>query len=155
VFEFVVTLLTLVWRGCEATARGQIYLLMLEPAVNNIFSKKTLRLPHPYFYSQFSFIQFKNYSEITASVGATKNQKTKKSRQLLGNHIGGGSQLPDTAVKEGETGRESAARAKETEIASLKATKEAFHRQLCGILEQSNGVATGSLPLLKNVYITF
>jgi hypothetical protein len=38
VFVSAITLLPLVWRGCEATAREQIYLLLLEPAVKNTFS---------------------------------------------------------------------------------------------------------------------
>jgi hypothetical protein len=42
-----------------------------------------------------------------------------------------------------DKGRESAARDNATEIASLKATSEAVHKNLCDILEQSNGVATG------------
>ena len=44
-----------------------------------------------------------------------------------------------------EKGKESAACANATQIASLKATNEALHKQLCDILEQSNGVATGQL----------
>ncbi len=44
-----------------------------------------------------------------------------------------------------EKGKESAACANATQLASLKATNEALHKQLCGILEQSNGVATGQL----------
>ena len=44
-----------------------------------------------------------------------------------------------------DEGRKSAAHANATEIASLKATNEAVHKQLCNILEQSNGVATGQL----------
>ncbi len=42
-----------------------------------------------------------------------------------------------------EKGKDSAACANATQIASLKATNEALHKQLCDILEQSNGVATG------------
>ena len=44
-----------------------------------------------------------------------------------------------------EKGKESATCANATQIASLKATNEALHKQLCDILEQSNGVATGQL----------
>ena len=44
-----------------------------------------------------------------------------------------------------EKGKESAACANATQIASLTATNEALHKQLCDILEQSNGVATGQL----------
>ncbi len=48
-----------------------------------------------------------------------------------------------------ERGRESAARAHSTEIASLKATNEALSKQLCNILEHSNGVATGQLIAIQ------
>jgi hypothetical protein len=34
-----ITLLPLFWRGCEATAREQIYLLLLEPVVNPSLKK--------------------------------------------------------------------------------------------------------------------
>jgi hypothetical protein len=44
-----------------------------------------------------------------------------------------------------EKGKESASCANATQIASLKATNEALHKQLRDILEQSNGVATGQL----------
>ncbi len=48
-------------------------------------------------------------------------------------------------------GRESAARANATEIASLKVTNKALNKNLGGILEQSNGVDTGkSLPLRQH-----
>ena len=90
-------------------------------------------------------------SENTASGGggAVKRQRTKSSGDCL-----------ETIQKEArsskgrrehifaaghaagfEEGKESNA----TQIASLKATNEALHKQLCDILEQSNGVATGQL----------
>jgi flagellar biosynthesis/type III secretory pathway protein FliH len=50
-----------------------------------------------------------------------------------------------------EKGRESAARANATETASLQVNNKALHKNLGGILEQSNGVATGnSLPLRRH-----
>jgi hypothetical protein len=44
-----------------------------------------------------------------------------------------------------DMGKDSAARANATEIASLQATNKAVHKQHFHILEQSNGVATGQL----------
>jgi hypothetical protein len=41
-------LLPLVWRGCEATTREQIYLLLLELAANTTFSKQDAQIV-PYF----------------------------------------------------------------------------------------------------------
>ena len=48
VFVSAIALLPLVWRGCEATAREQIYLLLLEPAAKNTFSKQDAQIL-PYF----------------------------------------------------------------------------------------------------------
>ncbi len=68
-FVSAITLLPLVWRGCEATAREKIYLLLLEPAVKNTFlTETTLRIFHSLP---------KISSNITASGGgAAKKQKT-------------------------------------------------------------------------------
>ena len=43
-FISAIALLPLVWRRCEATAREQIYLLLLEPAAKNIFSKQDAQI---------------------------------------------------------------------------------------------------------------
>ena len=53
--------------------------------------------------------------------------------------------MADGLEKGKESAHDSAACANATQIASLKATNEALHKQLCDILEQSNGVATGQL----------
>ena len=47
-FVSAIALLPLVWRGCEATAREQIYLLLLEPAAKNTFSTQDAQIL-PYF----------------------------------------------------------------------------------------------------------
>jgi hypothetical protein len=76
-----IALLPLVWRGCKATAREQIYLLLLEPAAKNTFSKQDAQIL-PYFFSPISFIAFQTFfrnhsfgwwSEITASGGVFTN----------------------------------------------------------------------------------
>ena len=54
VFVSAITLLPPFWRGCEARARGQIYLHLLEPAVKLSLKIGALdRLGNPHLYSQF------------------------------------------------------------------------------------------------------
>jgi hypothetical protein len=113
-----------------------------------------------------SFIS-KISSDITASGGAAKKPKTNNSADCLEriqaeghNSKARGDRIFAAGYAKGfaggkesgcvlglaeriDKGRLSAAHANALEIVSLKATNEAVHKQLCNILEQSNGVATG------------
>jgi hypothetical protein len=62
VFVSAIALLPLVWRGCEATTREQIYLLQLEPAANNTFSEQDAQILPYFVFTVFvhSFPKFRN-----------------------------------------------------------------------------------------------
>jgi flagellar biosynthesis/type III secretory pathway protein FliH len=120
-----------------------------------------------------SFLTTKN-SDIAASGGGAKKQKTKNSDDCLesiqaeahsnkarrdrifaagfakGFEEGKESGFALGLAEGKDKGTESAARANTTEIASLKPTNEAVHKQLCHILEQSNGIATVTGQLIAS-----
>jgi hypothetical protein len=88
VFVSAIALLPLVWRGCEATAREQIYLLLLSGPARAGGEKhflKTRRSDTSIFcFHRFRSLVSKNSSKITASGGsAVKKQKTKNSGDCL------------------------------------------------------------------------
>jgi hypothetical protein len=78
------------------------------------------------------------------------NSKTRRDRIFAAGYAKGFAEGKESGFALGlaegiDKGRGSAANANATVIASLKATNEAVHKQLCNILEQSNGVVTGQL----------
>ncbi len=87
VFISAIALLPLVWRGCEATACEQIYLLLLEPAANNNFSKQDAQIL-PYFVFTvfvhcFPKIIPKSQRLVTRVVAQSRSRSRKPKIQVI------------------------------------------------------------------------
>ena len=93
VFVSAITLLPLFWRGCEARARGQIYLHLLKPAVKLSLKIEALdRLGNPHLYCQFlaKFLaKFLHRRKCHSPLSRSRKLTGKKSGGYTGAHSRG------------------------------------------------------------------